>query len=115
MPLEGGCDWSDRFDGSLADVFALQDKVTQSVVRALEVKLLPGEQIGQAEKETAVPAAYEALCAAWTTTGVPPRRTTPRPCLTSRRRFNWTRATRAPTPRWRWSMRVVPRAVTSMR
>ena len=39
----------------------MQDKVTQSVVRALEVKLLPGEQVAQAEKETAVPAAYEAL------------------------------------------------------
>ena len=59
--IEGDVDWSDRFDGSLADLFALQDKVTQSVVRALEVKLLPGEQLAQAEKETAVPAAYEAL------------------------------------------------------
>jgi len=57
----GDVDWSDRFDGSLADLFALQDRVTQSVVRALEVKLLPGEQVGQGEKETAVPAAYEAL------------------------------------------------------
>ena len=53
--IEGDVDWSDRFDGSLADLFALQDKVTQSVVRALEVKLLPGEQIAQAEKETASP------------------------------------------------------------
>ena len=59
--IEGDVDWSDRFDGSLTDLFALQDKVTQSVVRALEVKLLPGEQVAQAEKETAVPAAYEAL------------------------------------------------------
>ena len=55
--IEGDVDWSDRFDGSLTDLFALQDKVTQSVVRALEVKLLPGEQVAQAEKETAVPAA----------------------------------------------------------
>jgi adenylate cyclase len=59
--IEGDVDWSDRFDGSLSDLFALQDKVTQSVVRALEVKLLPGEQLAQAEKETAIPAAYEAL------------------------------------------------------
>jgi len=59
--IEGDVDWSDRFDGSLTDLFALQDKVTQSVVRALEVELLPGERVAQAEKETAVPAAYEAL------------------------------------------------------
>ena len=44
--IEGDVDWSDRFDGSLADLFALQDRVTQSVVQALEVKLLPGEQLG---------------------------------------------------------------------
>ena len=59
--IEGDVDWSDRFDGSLADLFTLQDRVTQSVVRALEVKLLPGEQLTHAEKETAVPAAYEAF------------------------------------------------------
>lgn len=59
--IGGDVAWSDRFDGSLADLFALQDRVTQSVVRALEVSLLPGEQIGQAEKETAIPAAYTAL------------------------------------------------------
>jgi adenylate cyclase len=59
--VKGNVDWSDRFDGSLANIFALQDKVTQSIVRALEVKLLPGEQLGQPAKETDVSAAYEAF------------------------------------------------------
>ena len=59
--IKGNVDWSNRFDGSLADIFALQDKVTQSIVRALEVKLLPGEQLAQSAAETAVSAAYEAF------------------------------------------------------
>jgi serine/threonine-protein kinase len=34
--------WSQRYDRELADVFALQDEIAQQVVRALQVKLLPG-------------------------------------------------------------------------
>jgi TolB-like protein/class 3 adenylate cyclase/Flp pilus assembly protein TadD len=59
--IKGNVDWSDRFDGSLSNIFALQDKVTQSIVRALEVKLLPSEQLAQLAKETTVSAAYEAF------------------------------------------------------
>ena len=63
--LSGGHDWADRFDGSLADVFALQDKVTRSVADALAVRLSDAEQIAVGEKETAVPAAYEAFLRGW--------------------------------------------------
>ena len=36
--------WSERYDRELADIFALQDEVTGEIVRALRVKLAPGEQ-----------------------------------------------------------------------
>lgn len=35
----GGHLWAERYDGALADIFALQDKVTQKIVAALAVKL----------------------------------------------------------------------------
>ena len=35
--------WADRFEGDLADVFALQDKVTESVVSAIQPKMLQTE------------------------------------------------------------------------
>ena len=35
--------WADRYDGELADVFALQDKITKKVVAAIEPKLLEAE------------------------------------------------------------------------
>ena len=35
----GGQIWSDRFDRELKDVFALQDELTQSIVRVLQIKL----------------------------------------------------------------------------
>jgi adenylate cyclase len=36
--------WSDRLDSPLDDVFAVQDRITTDVVRALQVRLLEGEQ-----------------------------------------------------------------------
>ena len=35
--------WADRFEGDLADVFALQDKVTERVVPAIQRKMLQTE------------------------------------------------------------------------
>lgn len=35
--------WAERYDGAVGDVFTLQDKVTQNIVSALEVKLPAGE------------------------------------------------------------------------
>jgi TolB-like protein/Flp pilus assembly protein TadD len=37
--------WADRYDGDLSDVFALQDKITTSVVAAIEPRLLEAESI----------------------------------------------------------------------
>jgi TolB-like protein len=37
--------WADRYDGELADVFALQDEITKKVVAAIEPKLLEAEAV----------------------------------------------------------------------
>ena len=37
--------WADRYDGDLADIFALQDEITRKVVAAIEPKLLEAESI----------------------------------------------------------------------
>jgi adenylate cyclase len=37
--------WADRYDGDISDVFALQDKITNSVVAAIEPRLLEAESI----------------------------------------------------------------------
>jgi adenylate cyclase len=37
--------WAERFDGELADVFALQDEITKKVVAAIEPKLLEAEAL----------------------------------------------------------------------
>jgi adenylate cyclase len=40
----GGHLWADRYDGTLEDIFELQDEVTCQIVDALKVQLLPAEQ-----------------------------------------------------------------------
>jgi adenylate cyclase len=37
--------WADRYDGELADVFALQDEITKKVIAAIEPKLLEAEAV----------------------------------------------------------------------
>jgi TolB-like protein/class 3 adenylate cyclase/lipoprotein NlpI len=63
--LSGGHAWADRFDGSLGDVFALQDKVTRSVADALALRLTAAEQAAPVRQETSVPAAYDAFLRGW--------------------------------------------------
>lgn len=46
--------WSDRFDGDLEDVFALQDMIAENVANALKVTLTP-----KAANDTLAPATYE--------------------------------------------------------
>jgi len=40
----GGHLWAERYDGAIADVFDLQDKVTERIVAALALKLTPREE-----------------------------------------------------------------------
>ncbi len=61
----GGHLWAERYDGSLADVFALQDEVTKKIITELAVRLTPGEQAGQARKETASVRAHDAFLRGW--------------------------------------------------
>jgi adenylate cyclase len=35
--------WSERYEGDLKDIFALQDEVTRNIVKALQVRLAPAE------------------------------------------------------------------------
>ncbi len=58
--LSGGHAWADRFDGSVDDVFALQDKVTRSIADALAIKLNAADQLALEARDTAVPEAYDA-------------------------------------------------------
>ncbi len=57
----GGPVWAERYDSSLNDIFALQDKTTRSIVTALAVHLTAGEQEWEEPRETDSPEAYDAL------------------------------------------------------
>jgi tetratricopeptide (TPR) repeat protein len=63
--LDGGHVWADRFDGSIADVFLLQDKVTNSTADALAVRLSSSQQEAIAQTETNSAAAYDAFLHGW--------------------------------------------------
>jgi tetratricopeptide (TPR) repeat protein len=56
----GGHLWAERYDGPGSDVFALQDKVTARIVRALALELMPGEAERIESDETENLAAYDA-------------------------------------------------------
>ncbi len=51
--------WADRFDGDLDDVFDLQDRITEEIVTALDVKLTAGEQVRLWRKRSGDLKAYE--------------------------------------------------------
>ena len=59
--LDGSHLWADRFDGGLDDVFDLQDRITQDIVAALEVRLTYGEQVRVWRKRSGSPLVYESL------------------------------------------------------
>jgi adenylate cyclase len=51
--------WAERYDGSMQEVFSLQDRINQKIVVALAVKLTAGEKTLVSQKGTHDPAAYE--------------------------------------------------------
>jgi TolB-like protein/class 3 adenylate cyclase/Flp pilus assembly protein TadD len=61
----GGHLWAERYDGTLTNVFDLQDQVTRRIVAALEVKLTGHEQAHETVVETTVPEAYDAFLHGW--------------------------------------------------
>jgi adenylate cyclase len=57
--LNGAHVWADRFEGELDDVFDLQDRITQDIVAALEVRLTFGEVARVWRKRSGSPLVYE--------------------------------------------------------
>jgi adenylate cyclase len=57
--VDGGHLWADRFDGGLDDVFDLQDRITQEIAAALEVRLTGGEEVRVWRKRSGSPLVYE--------------------------------------------------------
>jgi adenylate cyclase len=57
--IDGSHVWADRFEGDLDDVFELQDRITQDIVTALEVRLVEGEDITVWRKRSGSPLVYE--------------------------------------------------------
>jgi TolB-like protein len=57
--LNGAHVWADRFEGDLDEVFDLQDRITQDIVAALEVRLMFGEEVRVWRKRLGSPLGYE--------------------------------------------------------
>ncbi|MDJ0982503.1 MAG: adenylate/guanylate cyclase domain-containing protein [Kiloniellales bacterium] len=57
--FSGGHLWAERYDASMTDIFALQDKVTQNVVTALAVRLTEPER--EHQEKNGDPKAYDAF------------------------------------------------------
>jgi adenylate cyclase len=57
----GGHMWAERFDGTMADVFNLQDHVNRRIVAALEINLTPADEERFDQVETTVADAYDIL------------------------------------------------------
>jgi adenylate cyclase len=51
--------WADRYDRDLTDIFALQDEISEAIVSALRLKLLPAEKSAIERRGTSNPDAYE--------------------------------------------------------
>jgi adenylate cyclase len=54
----GGHVWAERYDRDLTDIFALQDEISQAIVAALKLKLLPEEKQAIAQRGTTSLEAY---------------------------------------------------------
>ena len=55
----GGHMWAERWDRNLDDIFALQDEISQAIVAALKLKLLPEEKRAIERRGTSNPEAYD--------------------------------------------------------
>src|ERR1022692_235354 len=50
--------WAERYDRDLNDIFALQDEISEAIVKALKLKLLPEEKKAIEQRGTTNPDAY---------------------------------------------------------
>ncbi len=58
--ISGAHIWAERYDGTLANIFALQDKVTSEIVAQLQITLTPDEQNRRKRDGTDNPNAHDA-------------------------------------------------------
>ncbi len=61
----GGHLWAERYDRDLDDIFALQDELSQAIVAALKVKLLPEEKKAIEDRGTDNVEAYDCYLRGW--------------------------------------------------
>jgi len=59
--VDGGHIWAERFDGTMANVFSLQDEVNRKIVSALKVNLTAADEKILDKIETSNPDAYDLL------------------------------------------------------
>ena len=57
--------WAERYDGTLENIFSLQDHVTEQIVSALAINLTDVEQANEKTVETNKPKAYDAFLQGW--------------------------------------------------
>jgi TolB-like protein/Flp pilus assembly protein TadD len=60
--IEGVSDshlWAERYDRNMDDIFALQDEISQAIVKALKLTLLPAEKKAIEQRSTTNPEAYK--------------------------------------------------------
>jgi TolB-like protein/DNA-binding winged helix-turn-helix (wHTH) protein len=62
--ITGGHVWAERYDGSLEDVFSMQDKIAKRIVTAL-ADTLTGLESGASQIETSNTEAYDAYLRGW--------------------------------------------------
>jgi adenylate cyclase len=95
--------WAERYDRDLNDIFALQDEISEAIVKALRVKLLPEEKQAIAQRGTDSVEAYNLYLMAWqyyvtATSGMPAG---PKPsCGCASARPTSTPTTRGPGHSW---------------
>lgn len=51
--------WAARFDRDIRDIFAVQDEISESIVAALKINLMPGEREALEQRDTTNPEAYK--------------------------------------------------------
>ena len=51
--------WAERYDRNMDDIFALQDEISQAIVKALKLTLLPAEREAIERRSTTNPEAYK--------------------------------------------------------
>jgi adenylate cyclase len=60
--IEGASDshlWAERYDRDIDDIFALQDEISEAIVKALKLTLLPAEKKAIEQRSTTDPEAYK--------------------------------------------------------